>query len=130
MNLGATEDYRPGQCNIGWKERRLRFIIGIVGILGTAAYITTIRVMNFPTWYLLGSLVFFYTGIVGFLQYATGFCVTLGISGKRHFEEKERVNRKSDRLHDQVRAFQLGIYSLILAIIATGVVFFLFSWVL
>lgn len=130
MNLGVSEEYKPGRCNIGWKERQLRLLIAIFGFFGGAIYIGGIWVLAVPTWYILGISVFYYATIVNILQFGLGFCVTHGISGKRHFEEKERVNRKTDRVRDQKRAVQIGVVSLLAAGILTGITYIGFTRVL
>ncbi len=126
MNLSASEEYRPGRCNIGWKERQLRLLIAIIGFIGGAIYITGVWILGLPNWYILGVFIFYYATIVNVLQFGLGFCVTHGISGKRHFENKERVNRKTDRVRDQMRAIQIGVISLLATGIATGITYLLY----
>lgn len=126
MNLGVTDEYKPGQCNIGWKERQLRLLIAIFGFLGGLFYIAGIWILALPTWYILGVFIFYYATIVNILQFALGFCVTHGISGKQHFEEKQRVNRKTDRVRDQMRAIQIAVGTLFAAGITTGITYLVF----
>lgn len=126
MNPSASEDYRPGRCNIGWEERQLRLFIAIVGLLGGIVYIAGVWILVVPSWYILGVFIFYYATIVNAFQFALGFCVTLGISGKHYFEEKERVNRKTDRVRDQMRAIQIGVVSLLATGVATGITYLVY----
>lgn len=126
MNLGVTDEYQPGQCNIGWKERQLRLLIAIFGFMGSLFYIAGVWILALPPWYILGVFIFYYATIVNILQFGLGFCVTHGISGKRHFEEKQRVNRKTDRVRDQMRAIQIAVLSLLVAGITTGITYVVF----
>lgn len=125
MSHVASEDYQPGQCNIGKSEQRKRLWIGIIGFAICGVFTASVVLFSLPTIYLLGLVIFFYTGFIGVTQAYLGFCVTLGAFGQRHFEEKERVNRKTDRLHDRTRAMQVAFYSLVASVLSTGIVYYI-----
>jgi hypothetical protein len=106
-----TEAYRPGECNIGPAEIRMRFWAGHLGLLATVTLFVALVVLDVDrTWRLL--LFVPATGsAVGYLQAWLRFCAAFGIRGVFNFGSEARNTRAvadpQARRRDRVRALQI-----------------------
>lgn len=74
-------EYRPGVCNIGRDERRVRYGFGAVGFLVAAVLVGAVPILSLPRWWLLVSVVPLFAGFVGYYQGREAFCVRYAVAG-------------------------------------------------
>jgi hypothetical protein len=77
----VTAEYRPGTCNIGQTERRLRYGFAVVGFALAATIVLAVALYSFPRWVLLLSAVPLFGGFLSYFQGREGFCVGYAVAG-------------------------------------------------
>lgn len=123
MNVSAVPDivsqsnrtgYRPGACNIGTRQRRQRYRLAGVALLGAAAYLALVGLSDAPTVLTLGTFVPFSLGVEWYLQGRRSFCATLGFAGRYAFEASEGSVTDSEAVRaDRRYAFRLTLLGLL-----------------
>lgn len=76
-----TSEYRPGVCNIGQRERRLRYGFAVVGFLVAIALVMAVVVSTVPRWVLLLTAAPLFGGFVSYYQGRDAFCVGYAVAG-------------------------------------------------
>lgn len=76
-----STEYRPGLCNIGPAERRVRYVVGAVSFLIAAGLIVAVLVLSLPRWVLLLTALPLFGGFIGYYQGRAAFCVRFALSG-------------------------------------------------
>lgn len=107
--------YRPGTCNIGAQEKRMRILVGVVFGLVSIAWLA------FMGWkasaYLFIPL---FISSLGFVQARQNFCVAYGLAGKysmNEFGHSKDVKNSDARNKDVNHSLVLIFFS---AVIAAG----------
>lgn len=130
-NSGSPVSYEPGVCNIGRNERSKRFRYGVISIVTAGAYLIVIWYLRLPAVYALVSGIFVYSGVLNFIQYRRGFCVSFAVLGQYDFTgsggDRDAVRRGPYRQRDRRRAYEIGGYALGISIVATLIVYLVYS---
>ena len=74
-------EYRPGACNIGRAERRVRYGFGALGLAVAAVLVAAVIALGWPRWTLLATAVPLFGGFLGVDQGRAGFCVRYAVEG-------------------------------------------------
>lgn len=127
-DFSMQDRYIPGVCNIGRSEIKKRKQAGWIGIIATVGlYILFVHLDVSRIW----RLVIFIpamTAAVGFLQARLHFCAYFGMHGVFNFEDvgkTESVLESEFRAKDRRRAWQIIIYSVIVAVLITALAYYL-----
>lgn len=76
-----TTEYRPGACNLGQTERRVRYGFAVVSFLLAAALVLAAILETLPRWALLVTAAPLFGGFISYLQGREGFCVGYAVAG-------------------------------------------------
>ena len=120
-------NYKPGICNIGRNEIRIRYLTSIIGFSAFFIFFAISKFTNtqpsFPL-YFIASL----TGFEGFFQGYFRFCATFALLGVYDFsgssKEKGKVIGKEERIKDLWQMLRIHIYSLIASLSLSLIVFY------
>lgn len=74
-------EYRPGGCNIGEGERRLRYRVGAASVVAAVAVVGLVVAFSWPRWILLVTVVPLFGGFLGYYQGREAFCVRFAMAG-------------------------------------------------
>lgn len=114
MTESTTSAYRPGVCNIGNRERRRRYRLGLGAVLVGVAYLAVVAVAGLPAVFALGGFVPLSLGCEWYLQGRQSFCATLGFAGRYEFAgEAGEVPDTEARRADRRYAFRLTVLGLL-----------------
>ncbi|MCG1003518.1 MULTISPECIES: hypothetical protein [Halobacterium] len=118
-------DYRPGQCNIGSKQRQRRGRIAALAFLAAAALVAAYAAGALPEPLLLAVFVPLAVGFEWAFQAYESFCVRLALAGQYAFGDDradvpDAANRRTDRLY----AAKITATSVVLAAAVTAVLEF------
>jgi hypothetical protein len=120
-------EYQPGVCNIGEAEQRKRYALGALASLATLALVVGVVAFQYPTWYLLGSVVPLLGVAEGFFQARFDFCAGFALAGVYDVSagggDRHEVVEESDRRADRKRARQIHRYSVGAALAGTVVIY-------
>lgn len=122
-------EYEPGACNIGARERRKRRILGLASLIGGAAYVIAVIAVDWPDVALLASFVFAFVAALGLMQARAGFCAGLALTERYDTTgadggEAARIHDAAAVRKDRLRAGRMAAEALLLALLATLVVYF------
>jgi hypothetical protein len=118
------DKYKPGVCNIGFKQRRIRLILGIISLVLALVYLLFIKVIGLSKVLNLLNLLLIFYGVIGIMQYQMHFCAEFGILGKYDFDKgKFSVEEKKALTQDRIKAFKIILYSLLISITLTLILF-------
>ncbi len=81
----ASDDYRPGACNIGAAEIRRRRDTGVALVIVTAILAVGLVAVGAPPWARLLVFVPALGAAIGILQARFRFCVAFALAGVRNF---------------------------------------------
>ena len=129
MNLKMPDlEYIPGSCNIGKSEIRRRQLVAALGLFFSMTTLIGLYIFDMPP--SSRTAIFFplMVASVGFIQSRSKFCLAYGFAGTFNIGKLgdiKRVASKEDRQADRVTALKILGKSLVLASLATGVVFVL-----
>jgi hypothetical protein len=124
-----NNEYIPGVCNIGNKERVLRRNMGIFLALASIIHIVLIFVFDVST--IVKLLLFFpvFSSALSLIQYQMKFCAELGILGKYNFTDKLGQHFSVEQMEfiqkDRVKALKIVLYSFVIGVVVTSVVYIL-----
>lgn len=76
-----TTEYRPGTCNIGQRERRVRYGFAVVGFAIAAAFVIAVVLNTLPRWALILTAAPLFGGFVSYFQGRESFCVGYAFAG-------------------------------------------------
>ncbi|HWL08850.1 MAG TPA: hypothetical protein VNQ76_10615 [Planctomicrobium sp.] len=119
--------YTPGVCNLGSAETRLRYAVGIAGILIAVLLGWGLIVAEVPR--LLRLIVFLpaFVGTLGFLQAFSRFCVAYGIRGvfnvSMSLGKQDTVEQAEFRKKDRKTAITIISLAVIVSMAATAVIY-------
>ncbi len=120
------DNYIPGVCNIGVKERQFRRNIGIVAGFISVAYLVVILALKLE---LVAKLLIFipiFTAVISYLQFRMHFCAEFGILGKYNFSKNLgralSVEETEALLKDRATALKIILYSFVLSFVATATI--------
>jgi uncharacterized membrane protein (DUF485 family) len=120
-------EYQPGVCNIGESEQRRRYALGALASLATLALVVGVVAFQYPTWYLLASVVPLIGVAEGFFQARFNFCAGFALAGIYDVSadggERREVTDETDRRADRKRARQIHAYSVGTALAGTVVIY-------
>lgn len=124
MKRDKADNYSPGECNIGPKEIRKRYLAGLAGFIITVilAVIFSILRVNYLFFVLLVLPLFL--GFIGFYQGYKRFCVANAIKGVYVISDTKKGSIKNKALHaiDLKKAGVLITYALISAAVITAII--------
>lgn len=123
-----TDQYIPGNCNIGKSEIRQRQVVALIGLFlsisSLVGFISTGASQSVRLGIFLPLTVF----SIGLVQSRKKFCLAYGFLGTFNFGRLGRVSRVADKASlaaDRKTALSILLQSLGLAAILTLVVYFL-----
>lgn len=126
--LGVSSDtstYRPGACNIGTAERKRRYALGVAGLAVAAAGTVAVFAGVLPRELVPALFAPLAVGVEGVLQGSRSFCAVLAVLGRYSFGDHEagRVEDPANRRADRTSAVRLTATSVVVAAVATAVVY-------
>lgn len=83
-----SSEYRPGTCNIGPAEQRVRYGFGAVSFAVTGAIVVLAVGLSMPQWALLVTIIPLFGGFIGYFQGRGGFCVRYAWAGVYNVSDK------------------------------------------
>jgi len=120
--------YIPGTCNLGKSEVRRRQVVGLVGLVFSLISISGLISLNAQPQARLAIFLPLMVASVGYVQSRSKFCLAYGFAGTFNLGKLGDISRVSDpldRAADRATALKILGKSLLLASIATAVVFVL-----
>ena len=120
--------YIPGECNLGKSEIRQRQMVGLVGLFFSLSSLIGLLAVHAPRGARLGIFLPLMVASVGYVQSRSKFCLAYGFAGTFNLGKLgdiSRVSDPTDRIADRKTALKILAKSLLLAAIATAVVFVL-----
>jgi hypothetical protein len=123
-------EYEPGVCNIGARERRKRRNFGLASLIGGAAYVIAVIAVDWPDVALLASFLFALGAAVGLMQARASFCAGLAMAERYDMTgddggDAARIHDAAAVRKDRMRAGRLAAEALLLALLATVLVYFM-----
>lgn len=122
-------EYRPGSCNIGRAERRVRYGVGAASFLVAAALVVAVPLVSLPDGVLLLTILPLIGGFLGYYQGREGFCVRYAVAGVYNvgdrLGERDRVSDPEAMVRDRRQARSLIARSVVSAGVVTVVVYVL-----
>lgn len=120
-------EYQPGVCNIGEAEQRRRYALGALASLATLGLVVGVVAFQFPTWYLLVSVLPLVGVAEGFFQARFNFCAGFALAGIYDVSpgggDRHEVTDEADRRADRRRAKEIHLYSIGSALVGTGLIY-------
>ncbi|MDA2962705.1 MAG: hypothetical protein O3A27_02985 [Actinomycetota bacterium] len=120
--------YIPGSCNLGKSEVRRRQAVGLVGLFFSIISLVALILVQAPQSARLGIFLPLMIASIGYVQSRSKFCLAYGFAGTFNLGKLgdiSRVSNPSDRAVDRAMALKILCKSLLLAALATGIVFVL-----
>jgi hypothetical protein len=117
--------YIPGSCNIGKGEIKRRQFVALLGLFISIFALVTLISINAPSSSRIGIFFPLMMASVGYIQSRSKFCLAYGFAGTFNvgkMGDLSRVASPEDRAADRKTALTILGKSLLLAVIATGVV--------
>jgi hypothetical protein len=117
--------YIPGSCNIGKGEIKRRQFVALLGLFLSIFALVTLISINAPSSSRIGIFFPLMMASVGYIQSRSKFCLAYGFAGTFNvgkMGDLSRVASPEDRAADRKTALTILGKSLLLAVIATGVV--------
>ena len=125
--LKDEEEYIPGEKNIGPAERRKRYMAGIAGFILATVYLIVFQLLDFPTWSIFFTALPFFVGYIGIIQGKESFCAMFALREiydvSRGGGSRGVVKSESDHQKDLKKAWRIHIYSIVLAVFSTLIVY-------
>jgi hypothetical protein len=123
-----TNQYIPGDCNIGPAEIRRRYRIGYIGLAISVIWIVIVALFDLPSYMKL--LIFFplYYSLSGFIQARYKFCYVYGWQGLSSIGGRKTFTRTKDPealAKDKKLSRKIVLQVLISSFLLTMVYFFL-----
>lgn len=102
-----TAEYRPGVCNIGRAEQRLRYGFAAIAFLAAGALVLGVGLSVIPESALLLAVAPLFGGFVSYYQGREAFCVGYAVAGiynvtdrvGEHGEVSDSESKRLDRRH-------------------------------
>jgi len=117
--------YIPGSCNIGKGEIKRRQFVALLGLFLSIFALLTLISLDAPSSSRIGIFFPLMMASVGYIQSRSKFCLAYGFAGTFNvgkMGDLSRVASPEDRAADRKTALTILGKSLLLAVIATGVV--------
>ena len=117
--------YIPGSCNIGKGEIKRRQFVALLGLFLSIFALVTLISIDAPPSSRIGIFFPLMMASVGYIQSRSKFCLAYGFAGTFNvgkMGDLSRVASPEDRAADRKTALTILGKSLLLAVIATGVV--------
>jgi hypothetical protein len=117
--------YIPGSCNIGKGEIKRRQFVALLGLFLSIFALLTLISIDAPSSSRIGIFFPLMMASVGYIQSRSKFCLAYGFAGTFNvgkMGDLSRVASPEDRAADRKTALTILGKSLLLAVIATGVV--------
>jgi hypothetical protein len=117
--------YIPGICNIGKGEIKRRQFVALLGLFLSIFALLTLISIDAPSSSRIGIFFPLMMASVGYIQSRSKFCLAYGFAGTFNvgkMGDLSRVASPEDRAADRKTALTILGKSLLLAVIATGVV--------
>jgi hypothetical protein len=116
-------DYQPGVCNIGEPEQRLRLITGILSMISAGLVLFLILRFGIPRISYIAIFILLLFGFEGLVQYEEKFCAGYAVLGYYNLSDTlgdaKKVQQEKERRRDLLKAFEIHVFSLSAAAIAT-----------
>ena len=122
-----SSQYIPGVCNIGTEERILRRRSGYVSLLASFIIILIISITKAD--HIFKFVLFFpvFGTLISFIQDRLHFCAAFGLQGLYNFSKvilkSNRIQENNYLIEDRKKAIKIIIYSLLLSILITAVLY-------
>jgi hypothetical protein len=123
----SPDQYVPGTCNIGKDELDKRKRLLLVSVCITLVF-TAVVFFRMSTFLFLLLCVSSYISILIYLEILYRFCVVFGITGNYHFSNSDSLQKTNDpvlRARDRKKTFIIGLQSLVIACIYSGLIYLL-----
>jgi len=120
--------YIPGTCNLGTSEVRRRQVVGLIGLVLSLISLSGLISLNAQPQARLAIFLPLMIASIGYVQSRSKFCLAYGFAGTFNLGKLGDISRVSDpldRAADRATALKILGKSLLLASIATAVVFVL-----
>ena len=124
----SADSYIAGSCNIGTGEVRRRQLVALVGATISAITLIGLVTAQTPANLRLGIFLPFAVTAIGYVQSLRKFCLAYGSMGTFNFGKLGEISRVSDKASlaaDRKTALTILGQSLLLAAIATLIVYLL-----
>ena len=124
----SADSYIAGSCNIGTGEVRRRQLVALVGTTISAITLIGLVTAQTPANLRLGIFLPFAVTAIGYVQPRRKFCLAYGFMGTFNFGKLGEISRVSDKASlaaDRKTALTILGQSLLLAAIATLIVYLL-----
>lgn len=117
-------EYQPGVCNIGKDEIRQRYALAFMGLMISAALISSILLYHLPRWALIVLFIPLVLGFEGLYQARFRFCAGFAAAGVYDVDgSKKKVTDQKDHSKDLQKAKIIHVYSIISAVLITAAVY-------
>ncbi len=127
-NQQYSNEYIPGQCNLGIDEINSRKWKSLIGLIVSVLYIIMLYLFHVTNeWRLFLFIPLFYS-VICYYQAQRKFCVVFGIKGIFNFEKigkSTNVTNDLFKLQDRRNAWRIIFISFIFTFIIVAVYFFL-----
>lgn len=120
--MQTQNQYVPGVCNIGKNEITKRQTAGWIGLIITVGLFGLFTYLEVPRFWRLLIFIPATMTAIGFLQARMHFCAYFGMRGVFNFVEigkTDTIEQAEFRAKDRRKAWQIIIYSVIVAVLIT-----------
>ncbi|MFB6121732.1 MAG: hypothetical protein ABEJ68_11535 [Halobacteriaceae archaeon] len=118
-----ADTYRPGQCNIGGRERRKRLAVGGVAAVAAVVLAAAVVVLDWPPVALFATVGPLFGAFLGYLQARRAFCTGFALQGRYDVgDESGTVTDADARAADKVAARHLHRDAAVAAVVVAGLV--------
>lgn len=116
-------EYKPGVCNIGEPERRVRLMTGVLSVISATLVLFIVLRFSLPRSGYIAVFILLLFGFEGLVQYEEKFCAGYAVLGYYNLSDTlgntTEVQEKKERRRDLLKAFEIHIFSISAAAIAT-----------
>jgi divalent metal cation (Fe/Co/Zn/Cd) transporter len=123
----ASITYTPGVCNIGPDEIKRRRSVGWIGLVVTVIAAALLFYYGVNPWWRLVLVLPATLSVSGFLQAYFGFCTGFAMKGVYNFDKlgaEQHITDAASKAKDKKKGNSIMMYSVIVGIIVTAVLFF------
>ncbi len=123
-----TEQYIPGDCNIGPAEIRGRYRIGYIGLAISVIWIVIVALFELPSFMKLLIFLSLYYSLSGFIQARYKFCYVYGWQGLSSIGGRKTFARTKDQealAKDKKLSRKIVLQVLMGSLLLTALYFFL-----
>jgi hypothetical protein len=117
---GMAETYQAGVHNLGPKERGMRILLGVLGLIFAGTLLFYLASVNAARWWRLVLFIPLFASAMGFFQAHTKFCVAYAARGVYNMDAGNiAVASEADKRKDKARAVKLTLQALTASVVIT-----------